>query len=238
MKRLFVLAVAAVLLLSLAACGSEKTETTDTDANAVTEAAENADSVTVADTAQDADVVNDADTDEDAGSAAVADGTGNTAEAQTAAQINIDKLKEIEENDNFEVRITKKEFVKDARSGMVLDGHDYLLVTVSNYTSGDISDVTFLVASYTETNELKRLGKGATFTYSNDPYVLAITSEEGSVIAPGQSQEIAFSCEIDDIVGARAIVASYTTTDGKVHENSQALEWYKNVQLGRTTVLD
>ena len=233
MKRFFIIAIAAIMLLSLAACGQDETDPTVTDVNAVTEAAE------ITEAAADMDA-------EEPGSDAAEDDTDtpaeddvNTAETQTAVQINIDKLKEIEENDYFEVRITDKEFVRDADTGaMVLDGRDLILLTVANYTSADITDVTCLIASYTADNELKKLTQGAMFTYSGDPYVLAITSEEGAVIAPGESYQAAFKCDINDITGVRAIVASYRTADGEVHENSQAVEWYKNVQVERTTVLD
>ncbi len=233
MKRFFIIAIAAIMLLSLAACGQEKTDPTVTDANAATEAAE----ITEAAADTDAEEPGNDAAEDDAKTPAEDD--VNTAETQTAALINIDKLKEIEENDYFEVRITDKEFVRDADTGaMVLDGRDLLLVTVANYTSSDISDVTYLIAAHTANNELKKLKQGVVYSYSGDPYVQAITSEEGAVIAPGESYQIAFKCDIDDITGVRAIVASYRTSDGEVHENSQAVEWYKNVQVGRTTVLD
>lgn len=159
------------------------------------------------------------------------------AEDEPSNRINKDKLKEIEEADTFEVKITKKELVKDAFSGISLEGNDACVFSIENGTDADITDVEIYTVAYTEKDGLVKLSQGA-YIIGNHPYVQLIAPEEDTVVAAGETFEMAVKCNTSKFAGVRAIVASYVDAQGVKHENASAEEWFKSYELGKITELD
>ena len=224
---LFVLLLS--LLMVLSACssnsasnGSGKKEETEIDAEIVEETSIEPDETVKEET-------NEAESEIEEDSSAEED--------EPVAIINLDVLKEIESKDTFDVKITKKELVEDAYSGISLEGNDACVLSITNNSSEDVSEVTIYTVAYTSNNGLKKLSQGVYVAFSGDPYVQAFTSED-ITIGAGETVELGIKCRADEIAGVRAIVASYTTSNGSTYDNGNAEEWYKNVQVGKNTVLD
>ena len=206
------------MLLSLAACGAEKS---GNDSNDETNAAEvNVGGNEVTTAAEGENEYTDTDSSE---------------ENANAPKINLDKLKEIEAEDTFEVKVTNKEIVKNAVSGFSMDGNDAISVTFENGSDKTITAVSLLVAAHNENEELVKLS--LSYTLGDNGLVSQYSSDELE-LAPGDSDTMGIKCNAEKISGARIIVYSYTTSDGETVENPIAMEWYKNVEFGKTTVLD
>ena len=138
--------------------------------------------------------------------------------------INLDVLKEIEENDTFAVKVS---------------GDHVVSFNITNSTNEEIHDVVILLATYNDKNVLKKIPAGIS-AYGEDPYVTQLITNEDFIIKAGETIESGFRCNLKghDITGIRAIVYSYTTSDDTVYDNDSALEWYKNYKVGRSTIVD
>lgn len=76
-----------------------------------------------------------------------------------------------------------------------------------------------------------------TVTFGTIPYIQSFESTDTTIKA-GTSEKIAIEVDADKFVGVKAIVASYTTSNGKTYENPVAEDWVNTVQLGKHSVLD
>lgn len=228
MKHFFIIAIAAIMLLSLAACGQKNDEKKGAGENAAVADLTN-DEITDAADDEAADIETTASAkDQNINS----EGSGSNDD--DAAMINLDKLKEIEAADTFEVKATGKELVNDVAPEYTMGGNDAVYVTIENNSGKTITSITLLGTAHTEDGKLIDLGRSA---FGDDDHISEHSFEELE-IAPGASDKLELMCNASQISGVRLIVASYTTSDGETIENPTADEWFKNVVIGRTTVLD
>ena len=166
-----------------------------------------------------------------------------SSEEETVSQkkvdlINIDGLNAVESNDISKVKITSKEVKRDAFSGINLDGNDALVFTVTNNEKIAVTSLTIYYVGYKDNNELVALSSSLSLSGDHIPYVRSLVSADGKTINPGASEEMAMKVHADTFSGVKAIVASYTTSDGKEHKNSIAEDWVDSIQLGKNTVLE
>ena len=160
-----------------------------------------------------------------------------TTTSAPVAFINLTGLKEIENNDNCDVKITKKELINDYYKGKLVNigetGDDACVFTIENNTGSDLKQVVFLAVGYKSNNELMKIG-GTIIFFGNDKYVVQFTTQD-STIKSGSSEKIGVRCEGDELAGVCAIVYSYTTADGVEHINENATQWYQNVYQSSKT---
>lgn len=151
--------------------------------------------------------------------------------------IDLDGLSAIEDKDTSKVKITKKEVQKDAVSGFTMRGGDALNLTISNDGDADVTKFTLYMVGYNEKNGLTVVQPSMTVTFGTIPYIQSFESTDTTIKA-GTSEKIAIEVDADKFVGVKAIVASYTTSNGKTYENPVAEDWINSVQLGKHSVLD
>ena len=151
--------------------------------------------------------------------------------------IDLDGLSTIESKDNSKVKITKKEVQKDAVSGFTMRGGDALNLTISNDGDTDVTKITIYIVGYNKNHGLTKVQPSYSYTIGTVPYVQCFESTETTIKA-GASEKIAIEVDADKFVGVKAIVASYTTSNGKTYENPIAEDWVSSVQLGKHSVLD
>ncbi len=149
--------------------------------------------------------------------------------------INLDGLNALESNDDCAVKITKKEIKRDAFSGVNLDGNDALTFTITNNEKIAVTSAVVLAVGYTDDNELVALS--TSYDYGKIPYVRSYTCKD-KTINPGGSEEFYIKVNADSFSGVKAIVASYTTSDGKEYTNLIAEDWVNSIILGKNTVLE
>lgn len=157
--------------------------------------------------------------------------------AQSQDLINLSTLRQIESNDSFEVKITKKELIKNYYEGQLLNigekGNDACVFTIENNSGSDVKEVVFLAVGYDANNSLEKIGGTITF-FGEDKYVIQFTTQNSN-IKSGTAEKIGVRCDGGELEGVCAIVYSYTTSDGAVHTNSNAQNWFQNVHQSTKT---
>ena len=145
--------------------------------------------------------------------------------ADSDQKVNVDGLKIIEEKDDFAVRITEKELELD--TGLSINGNDLILLTINNYSNDLIRDITVYVIMYNDNLEQESASISFSKHHSPDVY-----ESESIDIGLDGWKTLSIACNADRITGVRAIVASYTSMDGILVENSNASTWQENAFAG------
>lgn len=139
-------------------------------------------------------------------------------------KVNVAALKEIEEEDNFPIFISKKEVQKT--TGLRFGDCDYLLITISNNLEQDISGISIELVAYDENECQVEIGNG----YGSIIGIKTPQSFSATVPVNKHSEKIlTLKCNSESFSGVRVIVASYTLLDNITVENENAEEWYESV---------
>lgn len=142
--------------------------------------------------------------------------------------VDVDKLKEIEVDDTFDVQVTNKEIKKDYYDTINKYGKDALTFEIQNNSGKTVSDLDMYVVAYNADNVIMPI-KTKKFKANNiDFLIYSFGSEENVSIDTGETENLAVRFSQGDIVGVRCIINSYVA-DGKTYENSSAKEWLSKV---------
>lgn len=140
------------------------------------------------------------------------------------AYVNVEGLKNIEEVDNFAVKIAKKEIKKDVNS--FTTEKDALVFTIKNDAEVRVSGITIYAVAYDDEYVQHRFGLFDMHYGDPEPQMF---SADGLYIDAGTEKAIALQCNSDEFTGVRAIVAAYTDANGSEYKNANADEWLYNV---------
>ena len=153
--------------------------------------------------------------------------------------LDVDALKAVEQEDTFDVRITRKVVTDDVKTDTIYN-RDLLSFEITNGSPYTLSQLTILAVCHDEE------GKAATLTGSYG-YSLIIGSEKRTLqvltfepagAEPGAVFTVSVACEHAYFSGVRALVAQITAADGQVFTNPLYERW-QEVALGSPThILD
>ena len=209
-----------VSMLGMTACGTTSDEAKDNDS--ATEAVETQEETEAEAQETTGDV---ADTEmEDTG-------TSEETESSSGYYINLDKITEIEEKDDFDLIITGKEVQRDAISGVSLQGNDVCTFTIQNNGTETAKNITIYIVGYKDDYSLCKVSKDYSVSLSSDAakFVQAFVTND-TTIEPGASTEISIQCDASDFSGVKGIVESYEA--GEKKENDIVSEWVANLGTG------
>ena len=142
--------------------------------------------------------------------------------------VDVDKLKEIEVDDTFDVQVTNKEIKKDYYDTINKYGKDALTFEIQNNSGKTVSDLDMYVVAYNADNVIMPIKTKKFKTNNIDFLIYSFGSEENVSIDTGETENLAVRFSQGDIVGVRCIINSYVA-DGKTYENSSAKEWLSKV---------
>jgi len=160
-------------------------------------------------------------------------------EPSYSKKANLEKLKEIEEADDFEIEIASVECIPGAlRDGntVSLDGDDAVVVTVKNNTDATVNELYVLILCTDKNGNGCSLGvlQGFTAPLIIDGKVVRYSDEvkcmgsETANLGAGESKEFAIRCSLANIENVNIIAYSYTDSKGSEIINKNHEEWLKN----------
>ena len=139
--------------------------------------------------------------------------------------VNVDELKQIEKNDQFDIQIIEK--TVERNTGIRTGDNDYLILTIRNSSDKDLSGLSIYLVAYDNDNRQVEIGSGIiSFSTTQTPQVFSASS---LLIKSKQEKDLTIRCNADKFSGVRAIVSAYTTSDNVVIENINAEKWYDAV---------
>ena len=230
-KQLISLILALLFLLSFTACGTDTTTEKETKAAAQTGEQIPGETEEVAET--------DTDT-------TVPQITEEAVEEETVPPVHVEvvdtaALDEIEGQDTFAVRITKKEAVKgafDNGSTVVdLNGEDGYILTVENNTDATVNEIKFLVLAIGNDGKACSLGMlqsmqidafqmfEQTLVYNKQVKVMGTTTAE---LTTDATFKIGVQCSLSNVAYMNVIVLSYVDANGNEIYNNNAATWLSN----------
>ena len=151
--------------------------------------------------------------------------------------VDVDKLRDIESNDSFGVRVTKKELEKDYFETAGKYGKDALAFEIENTTGKTVTDVEILVVAYNADNIIMPIKTEEFKTYDIGSLIYSFGNAEKISVDNGEKKKLAVAVTAGEITGIRCIVRSYVS-DGKTVENPTANEWERRIFKGDVTDFD
>lgn len=152
--------------------------------------------------------------------------------------VDVDALKALEQEDPFELRVTRK-VVTDGVSSSMSDGNrDMLSLTVENTSGETVTSVIILAVAYdgdNDSTELKEPGYGIVAYSGRAKRQVSTLIFNDVSIAPGGSTVLNTPCNHRNFTGVRVLVAQYTDEDGEEHTNPLYEEW-QELALGSPTI--
>ncbi len=142
--------------------------------------------------------------------------------------VNIEKLKMIEEEDTFSVRIIKKE-VERSTGSIRFGDSDRLLITIQNNLDEDITGFELYLIAYDKDGKQVEIGNGLSFYEIKTPQTFSATV----TITKHSEETLGIKCDSDSFSGARLIVSSYIDAESNEVENKDAGKWYANAYAGK-----
>lgn len=223
MKKLLTLICIIMMLASLAACGSSDEEVGNVSTTTQTETTETT-------------------TTEEATTTETTTELTTSEETQSEPEdvVDVESLKKIEKNDNFKVKVTKMEMAEDVFDDFLSDEvSDAVYFDITNNDDKPVSEVSIYVIAYNDKNEACKIktSKYELAGFGSDEYLKGFVTGEDTVIKPGKTETVTLQLEKGSITGIRCIVGSYKK-GGKEIQNDTVNTWYKNLYLGKTTVLE
>lgn len=141
--------------------------------------------------------------------------------------LDIEAIEEIEAKDTFEVKIADKSVVEDYGITVSMAGNDALIFDIENNSDKTVTGFEIYLVGYDSNKEKVRVGMGATIhAEGQSRFVTVITPGEDTEIKPGEKLSIMTRCKAETFESVKAIVGSYTDSDGEVHNNPIADDWY------------
>ena len=157
--------------------------------------------------------------------------TDSNADETTAAKaenpLDLEAIEKMEAEDTFEVRIADKSVVEDYGLTVSMAGNDALVFEVENNSDETVTGFEIYLVGYDSNKEKVLVGMGATIHQEGQSrFVTVITPGEDTEIKPGESLSIMTRCKAETFESVKAIVGSYTDSNGEIHENPIAEDWY------------
>ena len=108
-------------------------------------------------------------------------------------------------------------------------------ITVKNNSKSSLSKISFFLLAYNSEMHARIIdvGKKAEVGWEDDAYIQEFSTESEFTLKPGETKDFTMDAKKKTINGYRAIVSSYTTSNGKEVYNSTAYEWYKNAYTNK-----
>ena len=165
--------------------------------------------------------------------------TPNTNMDPTLDYVDVERLKQIENQDSCDVKIIKKEVLEGAYPGnFSIVGNDAIVLHITNIGSKPVSDISVYILGYDSNNAAVYLKTDVKPTHFNgDSYIDGIVTNEDFTIQPGQTEKVSLRTDKSTFASVRCIVSSYTV-NGETVENAIADTWYQEAIIGKSTVLD
>ncbi|MBQ6846596.1 MAG: hypothetical protein IJO61_05640 [Oscillospiraceae bacterium] len=137
----------------------------------------------------------------------------------------------VEAKDTFGVKIVNKSIVKNM-TGSSLSGADGLILELGNKSGKEVNKVEILAVGYIADQGWAPVEEGLHFRIHGkrgDEYINGFGTADGFSIPKDSSEQLVLNFNAEGYIAIKAIVSSYTTEDGTVHENPIVEEWVKAV---------
>lgn len=227
MKKLLALLLALSMLLSFAACSANNADEGDKKSGKETtestkEEKDNADEEEETPSKPDASVST-----EPTATESAATEPAPTAPAKT---VDIDKLNKILLSDMFPVQITATRKVENGfKTGTVvsLEGDDAFVITLKNFSGGQVSQITLAVLATTKDGVPCDLGTLSGMYLSNGNYAPQVKFlQVNKVMEDGEEyDQSAIRCDFDKVENISLFVCSYVDADGNEIINEDVYDW-------------
>ena len=117
--------------------------------------------------------------------------------------VDVDKLRDIESNDSFGVRVTKKELEKDYFETAGKYGKDALTFEIENTTGKTVTDVEILVIAYNADNIIMPIKTEEFKTYDIGSLIYSFGNAEKISVDNGEKKKLAVAVTAGEITGIR-----------------------------------